>query len=388
MFRSPSLLTVFLVVILFAFIGCNDDELTTPPLGMVVIDGGPEPLATPWTLRVANGLFATGSGDSTLLNMTPGTYTLTWGEVEGWETPDPAESSQTLKEDNALRFSGTYSRAEMVVGVIVVDPDPSELEASWVLTGPDDFSVTSMGDSIFYNLPLGDYALTWGDIEGWNSPDPISWSASLSEGDRLQVTGVYTEMPGRIVVNAEPDAISAPWHINGPDTLITGSGDLTLTDLISGDYSIVWEDVSGWSTPDSLEIALMPGGDVTFTAEYIRKFTVVTAGTFSMGSTSEFDETPHTVTLSNDFQIGTIEITNQEYCDMIQWALDNDLVGVGTGDDAGNIIDVIGTARSVLYNYDSDYSDINYNLGEFTCDLPRYPVKELTWLVRQPTVTG
>ena len=55
---------------------------------------------------------------------------------------------------------------------------------------------------------------------------------------------------------------------------------------------------------------------------------LVPAGSFSMGSPeSEVghlgDETPHPVTLTNDFLMFSIEVTNQQYADLAGWALGN-----------------------------------------------------------------
>ena len=54
----------------------------------------------------------------------------------------------------------------------------------------------------------------------------------------------------------------------------------------------------------------------------------IPAGTFEIGGhhdlSRDLDEVPiHTVSLSA-FEIGIFEITNQEYADILNWALEND----------------------------------------------------------------
>jgi hypothetical protein len=46
----------------------------------------------------------TGAGDSTLVDLPPGVYTLTWGEVEGYETPSPNPVSQELGAGASAMF--------------------------------------------------------------------------------------------------------------------------------------------------------------------------------------------------------------------------------------------------------------------------------------------
>ena len=52
----------------------------------------------------------TGTGNLTLANLTPGDYTLTWGNVNGWTKPSPATSTQPLIEGGTITFMGTYKK--------------------------------------------------------------------------------------------------------------------------------------------------------------------------------------------------------------------------------------------------------------------------------------
>jgi len=83
---------------------------------------------------------------------------------------------------------------------------------------------------------------------------------------------VAADLPsvGTIVVNPTPDTINAPWILSGPaksDT--TGTGDQTLTDMSTGDYTLTWGDVTDYVTPPLSTKALAAEGELTFSGTYV-----------------------------------------------------------------------------------------------------------------------
>ncbi len=77
----------------------------------VVISAEPAAMNTaPWTLTGPGGYSQSGTGDLAVYYLTPGDYTLTWGDVSGWVKPSPPSSTQTLAFGGTITFTGTYSR--------------------------------------------------------------------------------------------------------------------------------------------------------------------------------------------------------------------------------------------------------------------------------------
>jgi len=75
---------------------------------------------------------------------------------------------------------------------------------------------------------------------------------------------------GTVVIDAEPNGITAPWTVAGPCSYSTsGNGDITLNDLDPGDYTITWGAVPGWTTPSNSTQTLTANGTVTFSGIYI-----------------------------------------------------------------------------------------------------------------------
>ena len=108
----------------------------------------------------------------------------------------------------------------------------------------------------------------------------------------------------------------------------------------------------------------------------------VSNGTFMMGSNNgEDDEQPvHEVTLSHSFQLGKYEITNAEFCEVLNWALGK-----------GNIKDLYPST----YNYTDDAISINSvireegaceiyynnfeNIFKIETGMGNYPVNDVLW---------
>jgi formylglycine-generating enzyme required for sulfatase activity len=110
----------------------------------------------------------------------------------------------------------------------------------------------------------------------------------------------------------------------------------------------------------------------------------VTSGDFSMGSsTGDADEAPvHTVTLNNAFEIGQYEITNAEFCEILNWALGKGMI-VGIAGYGANAIYLGRTYNLedllILDESDIDFSS-NSNMFKPDTDKDNYPVKGVSFL--------
>ena len=60
------------------------------------------------------GYSQSGTGDLAIYYLTPGDYTLTWGDVSGWAKPSPPSSTQTLAFGGTITFTGTYSAVPLI----------------------------------------------------------------------------------------------------------------------------------------------------------------------------------------------------------------------------------------------------------------------------------
>jgi hypothetical protein len=74
---------------------------------------------------------------------------------------------------------------------------------------------------------------------------------------------------GTIVINQTPDVLSGSgWSLTGPQDK-TGTGSMTVSDMPTGEYTIVWEDVSGYvAPPPSNEKTLGEDETISFNGTY------------------------------------------------------------------------------------------------------------------------
>jgi formylglycine-generating enzyme required for sulfatase activity len=261
--------------------GCSEDtEDPTGPtggVGTVEIDAAPDSLDAPWTLTGPGDYSNDGTGDHTLIGLSVGDYTVTWGEVSGWTAPSAV--TQTLAADGTLTFTGVYSTE---TGTIAIDQTPDELAgAGWTLTGPQNES--GSGDTTLQDMPVGQYTLTWETVSGYTTPGDST--QSLAADGSVAFSGTYVEDAagtGTIEIDPSPDSLDAPWTLTGPDGYSNaGTGDHTLSGLVVGDYTLTWGEVSGWTAPSPMTQTLAADGTISFTGTY-------TANT----GTIEIDQTP------------------------------------------------------------------------------------------------
>jgi hypothetical protein len=85
----------------------------------------------------------------------------------------------------------------------------------------------------------------------WTVIGPISVNCvlkiePLNDLSKVTSQGLFSISGGTVMINPDPDNISAPWTLTGPNSYSqSGVGDQTLTSLAPGDYTLTWGDVPG-----------------------------------------------------------------------------------------------------------------------------------------------
>jgi len=94
--------------------GCSDDDGPLAPTTGTIQIVDTVGLDAPWSLAGPNEYEAAGTGSAELAGRPVGDYTITWGDVDDWETP-PVETL-TLNGEEAIWFHGTYTLPPLYTG--------------------------------------------------------------------------------------------------------------------------------------------------------------------------------------------------------------------------------------------------------------------------------
>ena len=142
-------------------------------------------------------------------------------------------------------------------------------------------------------------------------------SGSYAKGEVVPVAVTATNLPSAgHMFDRWTGATQLVADVLAPTTTVTmASGAATLTatfrpiPVLQNTYLVV--DLSG-NTVTNLDAPPAGGwGETNKTAQMV--FRKVPAGTFTMGSSTESDATPHTVTLTKDFYLGVFEVTQAQW---------------------------------------------------------------------------
>ena len=202
---------------------------------------------------------SSGSGSGTSWSMSdaaPGTYKITYGEVDGYIAPFSEE--KLLTSSGAINFTGQYVAK---TGSIIVTTNISS--AIFTINGTTIYSGSGTYWSTF-DAESGEYTITYGDVDGYITPN--SETKTLVYGSEIVFTGAYTPTAGSIVVMTNLE--SSTFELDGP-AVYSGSGTLwNREDTIPGSYTIKFGEVEGYTSPAEETKVLDPEGYVIFIGLY------------------------------------------------------------------------------------------------------------------------
>ena len=162
-------------------------------------------------------------------------------------TPKPAEQKSGEVGDNS---------------VSVVTDLPA---ASFTLSGPAEYR----GTGTFWirrGAPSGTYRIAFSAAEGYGTPPPQT--KELAEKGQIVFVGKYRRST-EIVVDANANGASfTVYRPDGRPVDLSTPGRALFDDLPPGNYTVVFRDVPGFTTPVPSSQTLSPGGRLSFYGEY------------------------------------------------------------------------------------------------------------------------
>ena len=212
--------------------------------GTVIINA--QPAAAPWSFVDGDGVAHTGTGSAEVADVPTGTCTLSWQDLPTWTKPSPDTQSLFLYPNASVVFYGVYApvigegRADVTVNIEPAEVVPAG--ARWRANGG-----TWQDSGVTVAIPDGDGTVSFLDVAGWTKPATIT--QFFNRNTATTFTGTYARQKGGVIVDVEPNGAS--WILLDGDGLPhEGTGDATLSDLPTGESSIIWHPVASYMLPD------------------------------------------------------------------------------------------------------------------------------------------
>ncbi|MEN8007146.1 MAG: formylglycine-generating enzyme family protein [Candidatus Krumholzibacteriota bacterium] len=229
---------------------------------------------------------------------------------------------------------------------------------------------------------------------------------------------------GTIEIRMPAGADGASWHLYGPgDSFRHGDTDVVLGEMPSGRYTIIWTAVKDWTGPMPAKHTLAANGTLTLFGEYLDKapltsFVRIEGADFIMGSDNgnrkyweyrdttitriiegneveidttvidtlsypseigrDIDELRHRVQLTYTHFMSKTEITNQEFVELGNWAIEE---GHATTTES-SMLDALDGSTVELINFDFEDTPIDVQEGVLRLKKPGdalRPLIEVTW---------
>ncbi|MCP4353586.1 MAG: hypothetical protein GY795_49690 [Desulfobacterales bacterium] len=208
--------------------------------------------------------------DSGTQSFSPGTYTVIFSSVDGYDTP--ADESVTLTADDTETVTVRYASQS---GYLSVSISPSDTGAQWSADGG-----TTWYDSGTQAFDPGTYTVTFSSVDGYDTP--ADESVTLTADDTETVTVRYASQSGYLSVSISPSDTGAQWSADGGTTWY----DSGTQSFDPGSYTVIFSDVDGYDTPEDESVTLT--ADTTESISVLYSETDQTTGVTE--STSESDD--------------------------------------------------------------------------------------------------
>ncbi|MFO7776200.1 MAG: S8 family serine peptidase [Candidatus Hydrogenedentota bacterium] len=188
-----------------------------------------------------------------------GEYEVTFTDVDGWVTPEAIQI--TIEQDVRTEETAVYPEGTGDL-TVAIEPDSVREEARWVVNGVQ----YAHGDTA-QELAVGEYEVTFTDVDGWVTPEATS--VFIEAGDHKQLKVEYSaRVTGELTVDIEPeDARSdgAQWRV-GDDGVWRNSGETV--ELEAGSYEISFASLDCWIEPAPLSVDVVEDDFKTVTVTY------------------------------------------------------------------------------------------------------------------------
>ncbi len=189
-------------------------------------------------------------------------YIVEFNDISGWDRPDTFTAT-VLRDSDAI-FDRQYVRHR---GSVQITIDPNEAivaGAKWRISGGSWFD----SGHIEPNIPTGEYIVEFNSIPDWDAPENLN--ITVQKNTLITAHADYARHTGSITVNIAPSqavSLGAGWSPDGVIWLASGH---TEPNLPTGQYTIKFSPLTGWTKPQDYIVNLMKNQDFQLDVNYVK----------------------------------------------------------------------------------------------------------------------
>ncbi len=260
------------------FDGVYSREVTAPQIGAIGVTSN----LSGATFTIHGTASYNGTVPWAVADAPVGTYTIVWDNMTGYTTPD--EQTRTLDEVSAITFNGAYRPivAPVTTGTIGVTSVPTG--AGFNLSGAASYNGTAPW--AVADAPPGAYTIMWDNMTGFDNMTPASENKTLVAGRAISFEGIYstnTTAPRVGTIGVTSNLSGASFSLSGAASY-NGTVPWAKADAPAGSYTIVWDNMTGYTTPENREEDLSAGEAIVFHGDYMPVVTPPQSGTIGVTS--------------------------------------------------------------------------------------------------------
>jgi hypothetical protein len=158
--------------------------------GTIIIHPYPDTINAPWALTRQSGYNRSGTGNETITDLTPGDYTITWGDLPGGIKPSPVLETKTLISGGTITFSATYAQqlgGSLAVTISMISPQGTiDAGGQWRRVGTTTWFNSGSTET---GIPFGSYTVEFKAVAGWTTPSSVA--VTISNGVTTTASGTY-----------------------------------------------------------------------------------------------------------------------------------------------------------------------------------------------------
>jgi len=202
---------------------------------------------------------------ATVSGLSVGSHPVTFKTVSGWTTP--GNQNVTVNANQTTTATGTYVVIPQT-GSLQVNLAPAGAVSAGAQWQVDGGAWQNSGATVS-GLSVGNHPVTFNTLSGWTTPG--NQSVTVNANQTTTATGTYVVIPqiGSLQVTIGPaGAVSAgaQWQVDGGAWQNSGA---TVSGLSVGNHPVVFNTVSGWTTPGNQNVTVNANQTTPATGTYV-----------------------------------------------------------------------------------------------------------------------